>query len=251
MFCKVGTSPTETASFFFLPLDYDLAALILRAMELFTLSEEKALLFHRAIIGMAGEHPDLLVRARAELENLRQRAPGAESILDRWAALLDKPLNDLSAVILADTPDGGLLRANSPLAAALGAGERNAIWRRIGLIQFFHHYLIAVDDLALSAPEQAAITGLDEADLTRWRSDGPGELQIQALERLKQVIALHKSLNGVSDSIDVRRRWLRNTSETFNATPMDLLMGGEIARVVDSLAGAVRLTLGPNDLPQM
>jgi hypothetical protein len=128
-------------------------------MELFSLSEEKALLFHRAIVGLVHEHPNLLVRARAELENQRARTPEQENLWDRWAALLDKPLDDLSAVILADTPDGGLLRAHSPLGAALDTSERNAVWRRIGLIQFFHHYLIAVDDLGVSTPEQAAITG--------------------------------------------------------------------------------------------
>ncbi len=220
-------------------------------MELFSLSEEKALLFHRAIVGLVHEHPNLLVRARAELENQRARTPEQENLWDRWAALLDKPLDDLSAVILADTPDGGLLRAHSPLGAALDTSERNAVWRRIGLIQFFHHYLIAVDDLGVSTPEQAAITGLDAPDLDRWRNTGPGQMSKQALQRLKLVVALHKSLGELSDSVDVRRRWLRSTSETLEAAPMDLLMEGEIARVVDSLAGAVRLTLSPADLPQM
>ena len=220
-------------------------------MELFTLSEEKALLFHRAIVGLVREHPNLLVRARNQLAEQRQRAPKHDQIWDRWAALLDKPLDDLSPVILADTPDGGLLRANSPLGAALSTSERTAVWQRIGLIQFFRHYLIAVDDLELSVSEQAAITGLDEDDLVRWRETGPGELARSALERLKLVVALHKSLNGVSDSTDVRRRWLRVNSESLQAIPLDLLLGGEIVRVVDSLTGAVRLNLSPNDMPQM
>jgi len=220
-------------------------------MELFTLSEEKALLFHRAIIGLVREHPNLLVRARDQLQEQRLSAPDQESIWDRWAALLDKSLDDLTPVVLADTPDGGLLRAHSPLGAVLSTSERKAVWQRIGLIQFFRHYLIAVDDLALSASEQAAITGLDEVDLVQWRATGPGELPRQALEKLKLVVALHKSLDGVSDSTDVRRRWLRSISETLEAIPVDLLTGGEIARVVDSLAGAVRLTLSPADMPQM
>ncbi len=220
-------------------------------MELFTLSEEKALLFHRALVGLIREQPGLLVRARSELESRRERSPGPENIRDRWAALLDKPLAELAPVILADTPDGGLLRAHSPLAAVVSPGERNALWRRIGLIQFFHHYLVAVDDLGLTGPEQAAITGLQEADLKRWRTTGPEAMPEQTLQRLKQVVALHKSLSGVSDSIDVRRGWLRRVSETLEAVPMDLLVEGEIARVVDSLAGAVRLTLSPAELPRM
>jgi len=220
-------------------------------MELFTLSEEKALLFHRAIMGLVREHPNLLVRARDQLQEQRLQAPDQENIWDRWAALLDKTLDDLTPVVLADTPDGGLLRAHSPLGAALSTSERKAVWQRIGLIQFFRYYLVAVDDLALSTSEQAAITGLDEVDLVQWRATGPGELPRQALEKLKLVVALHKSLGGVSDNMDVRRRWLRNTSETLEAVPVDLLTGGEIVRVVDSLAGAVRLTLGPADMPQM
>ena len=220
-------------------------------MELFTLSEEKALLFHRAIMGLVQQHPNLLVRARQQLEDQRRRDPDQEMVWDRWAALLDKSPVELAPVILADTPDGGLLRAHSPLGAALSVSERKTVWQRIGLIQFFQHYLIAVDDLGFAPDEQAAITGLNEDDLVRWRVTGPGELPKAALQSLKLVVALHKSLKGVSDSADIRRRWLRSKSETLNAAPMDLLVGGEIARVVDSLAGAVQLTLGPADMPQM
>ncbi len=220
-------------------------------MELFALSEEKALLFHRAIMGLVDEHPNLLVRARAQLDEMRQGDPDSNHNFDRWAGLLDKPLPELGAVILADTPDGGLLRAHSPFAAALSTAERNSIWRRIGLIQFFQHYLLAVDDLGLDLSEQAAITGLAENDLERWRLTGPGQMPPATLQRLKQIVALQKSLRGVSDNRDVRRRWLRTISETLDGAPLELLKGGEIARVVDSLAGAVRLTLSPADLPQM
>jgi len=245
--------PRREEKYMYRPIPcWNMAARVLPwGMDLFTLSEEKALLFHRAIMGLVQQHPNLLVRARRQLKDQRRRAPNQDMIWDRWAALLDKSVVDLAPVILADTPDGGLLRAHSPLGAALDVSERKAVWQRIGLIQFFQHYLIAVDDLDFAPHEQAAMTGLDEADLVRWRATGPGELPKAALESLKLVVALHKSLNGVSDSVDVRRRWLRLRSETFEAAPMDLLTGGEIARVVDSLAGAVRLTLGPADMPRM
>jgi len=217
-------------------------------MELFTLSEEKALLFHRAIMGLVRQHPNLLVRARHEVENQRRRDPEQQSVWDYWAALLDKPFKELASVILADTPDGGLLRAHSPLGAALTAGERNAVWRRIGLMQFFRHYLIAVDDLELAPHEQATITGLNEDTLIEWRVTGPGEMPKQVLESLKQIVALHKSLEGMSERSEVRRRWLRTNSEALNGVPMDLLAGGKIVLVIDSLAGAVRSTLNPLDM---
>ena len=220
-------------------------------MELFSLSEEKALLFHRAIVGLVREHPNLMIRARAQLVEQREQSPEHHAVWDRWAALLDKSLDDLTPVILADTPDGGLLRAHSPFGAALSASERTLVWQRIGLIQFFRHYLVAVDDLALSVAEQAAITGLEEDDLVRWRTTGPGELPRAALDSLKLIVALFKSLQAVSEDADVRRRWLRVNSDTLEATPLDLLIKGEIVRVVDSLAGAVRLTLSPADMPQM
>ena len=161
------------------------------------------------------------------------------------------PLDEMAEHVLADTPDGGLLRANSPLTKALGATERNAVWQRIGLMQFVHHYLDAADDLGLTPAEQAAVTGLDVSELVRWKTHPPTQLTRGTLDRLKQTVALHKAMAGIDPDREARRRWLRSESETLGATPISMLLDGEARRVMEGLAGAVRLTLGPKNLPRM
>jgi len=220
-------------------------------MSLFTLSEQKSRVFHQAILGLIGGHPNLIPRAIKELAGFRSRRPGRQAVWDRWAAILDLPPQQMAGAVLADTADGGLLRANSPLADALSHAERNAIWRRIGLMQFMGHYFDAAADLALDLPEQAAITGVPIEALTGWRTNGPWEITEDTLSRLKQVVSLHKALTGINPDPDVRRRWLRHQSPTLSATPLSLLMDGKGDRVLETLAGAVQLILSPDDLPRM
>lgn len=220
-------------------------------MSVFPLTENKALQFHQAVLGLIVAHPNLLTRTAAELATIRSRSPEQISLWDRWAVVLELPAQEMAEVLLADTADGGLLRANSPFTGALSSEERNAIWRRIGLAQFMGHYLDAATDLALDVAEQAAITGIEIEELTTWQSHAPQEISAEALYLLKQIVALHKTLTGIAPDRDVRRRWLRCQSETLAATPIALLMDGKAAYVVESLSGAVQLTLGPDDLPRM
>lgn len=220
-------------------------------MSLFPLNEQKSLQFHQAVLGLIGAHPNLMTRAVAELARIRTSSPEQITLWDHWAVVLDLPAQEMADMVLADTIDGGLLRANSPFTGALSNDERNAIWRRIGLAQFMGHYLDAAADLALDLAEQAAITGIEIEELTIWRSQVPQEIGKDALYLLKQVVALHKTLTAIAPDRDVRRRWLRCESPTLSATPIALLMDGKAAHVLDSLAGAVQLTLGPDDLPRM
>jgi len=220
-------------------------------MNVFPLSEQKSLQFHQAVLGLIGAHPNLVTRAVAELAGIRSRKPGQMALWDRWAVVLDLPLREMADTVLADTADGGLLRANSPFAEALSSAERNDIWRRIGLAQFMGHYLDAAADLALDLAEQAAITGIELEELTVWQSQAPREIGKDALYLLKQVVALHKTLIGIAPDRNVRRRWLRCESPTLSGTPLSLLMEGKAAYVLDSLAGAAQLTLGPDDLPRI
>lgn len=220
-------------------------------MSAFLLTEEKALLFHRAIIGVVREHPNLITRARAEVVKLREQKPSFEQLWDRWAALLDLPVDEMLETVLATTPDGGLLRAHSPLSAALTAPERNTMWQRIGLVQFIDHFFAAADDLALSLDEQAALTGHSAEDLAGWRTTPPDTIVKAELDKFKQVVSLFNTLKSLSADQAVRQRWLRTTSETLDGTPIELLLGGDGARVMDHLVGAAQLTLGPKDLPRM
>lgn len=220
-------------------------------MDPFVLTEEKALLFHRALLSVAGEHANIVVRARAEVDRLRTMRPAQSSLWDRWAGLLDLSVAAMAPSVLADTPDGGLLRAHSPLGAALSASERNAIWQRVGLVQFIGFYFDAAHDLGLSGAEQARLTGIDEAVLTGWAALAPLELAKDDLNKLKQVLSLQSSLRSLAPERDVRRRWLRVASETLGGTPLALMLDGEMARVMEHLTGAAQLALGPGDYPSM
>lgn len=220
-------------------------------MDPFLLSEEKALLFHRAILSVARQHGNLIARARTELESARAKQPDRAELWDRWAAILDMDLDAMSAPVLADTPDGGLLRAHSPLGAALSAEERNAIWQRIGLVQFVGYFMDAAADLDLNIAEQAALTGIEETSLADWAVLAPMELQKGELDKLKQLVSLQSALKGLAPDQDVRRKWLRAASETLGGTPLELMLSGDMERVMEHLTGAVQLTLGADNYPRM
>ncbi|NQV83366.1 MAG: hypothetical protein HQ494_06045 [Rhodospirillales bacterium] len=218
---------------------------------MFSLTEEKALIFHRALMGLIREHPNLIDRSLVELEKCRQRSPGQMSVWDRWQAMLEMPIDDMVVHILTDTPDGGLMRANSPLSKILLTAERNAVWQRIGLMQFVNYFLDAVDGLGLTLEEQATLTGLDESELMSWRTQAPAMMASEVLDRLKIVVSLHKAISQIEPKQNIQQRWLRTASETLGATPISLLLGGEAGRVLENLSGAVRLTLTRDDLPRM
>jgi hypothetical protein len=220
-------------------------------MSLFSLSEKKARVFHQAILGLNGDHPSLVIRARKELARLRSRKPGQTSLWDRWQDLLNLPFEEMANLVLADTPDGGLLRAESPFNDALNKAERTAIWQRIGLMQFMEHYFDAVADLGIEISEQAAITGIGLEELKMWQTRTPLEIHKESVECLKSIVALQKSLVKIAPDREVRRHWLRHESPTLSAIPLSLLMDGKTSYVLENIAGAAQLTLDPDDLPLM
>ena len=220
-------------------------------MKLFSLSEKKTQFFHVAILELIRENPNLIVRAQKKLYELRSRNPEQTALWDRWQKLLNIPFEKMTAQILADTPDGGLLRANSPFHNALSKVEKTAIWQRIGLMQFIQHYLVAVADLGLEISEQAAITGVSKEELKAWQTRAPQELRKEIVMCLKSVIALQKSLVKISPNQEIRRVWLRHKSQTLSAIPLSLLMEGKTSLVIDNVTGASQLTLHHRDLPHM
>jgi len=220
-------------------------------MNMMDLTEQKTLLFHRAIIDLARQHPGLISRARDELARLRLTQPAQEKIWGRWHVLLELPLETLAVFALTDDPDGGLLRANSPLSRILSSKERNSIWQRIGLAQFVQHVLHASDDLGLTTAELSDITGVDEHLITTWRNELPDSITIDTLGRLKWVVALQRALAGIETDQEARRNWVRTPSKTLGNSPIALLRGGQATFVIDSVSGAARLVMSKEDVPRM
>jgi hypothetical protein len=220
-------------------------------MKLFSLSEKKTRVFHLAVLELTGEYPSLIVRAQKELLELHSRKPEQILLWDRWQALLYLPFEKMANQVLADTPDGGLLRANSPFHNALSKAERTAIWQRIGLLQFMEHYSNAATDLGLEISEQAAITGVSVEELKSWKTRAPQEIRKESFECLKLVVALQKSLVKIAPDKKIRRHWLRHKSQTLSAIPLSLLIDGKTSFVINSIVGAAQLTLNHDDMPRM
>ncbi len=215
----------------------------------FMLSEQRALDFHHAVLETMPDHPNLIDRARQRLAALKESRGDLNRVWEKWTDILDRPIEDMGRDILADTPEGGLLRAHSPLDGMLSVQERNALWQRVGLRQFFCFFMDAAADMALSEDEQASLAGQDPTTLAGWRESPPRTMTRETLERLKRVVSVHVTLKELLGDRESRRNWLRQESATLGACPIDLLMGEGIERLREHLSGARRLRLKPGDMP--
>jgi hypothetical protein len=213
-------------------------------MDRFAVTESRTLFFHRILVDQIRHSPGLLERARAALPGLAARPAG--DVWDRWAGLLAASFDQLAAAVLEDSPQGGLLRAHSPLMAVLSDDERNSLWQRVGLQQVVAYALAAAADLGLSLAEEAAALGDGTAD---WHRAPPATLTVEAMEPLKQIIAIQRALTTLLPDGDARRAWLRAPHPDFAARPLDILINGGGALVQHALAEAVRPRLDRGDLP--
>lgn len=218
-------------------------------MDRFAVNESRMHYFHRVLIDQARRTPGLIARALEALPELRRRRPAQEALWAEWTALLEAGMDAVEDAVLAPGAHAGLLRANSPLAEILEAGERNALWQRVGLQQFAAYHLGAVADLDLTPEEESAIVGLDEGTLEGWREAPPLTMTAGTLDALKVVIATQRALATLYPDQDVRRQWLRAHVDAFAARPIDLLVNGGGALVQQYLAQAVHAVLEPKDLP--
>jgi hypothetical protein len=206
-------------------------------MDRFAVSEARLLFFHRVLIDQAQTMPTLLDRARERLQ------PSGD---EAWRALLDGPFENLTAAVLEDSPQGGLLRARSPLMAALSDLERNALWQRVGLQQVVAYAQAASADLGLSEQEEQAVLG---DDATGWHQAPPLALTARQLEPLKQLIAIQRALAMLEPDPQRRREWLRHPHPAFSVAPIDVLVNGGAEFLQHGLAEMVRPQLSAGDVP--
>lgn len=218
-------------------------------MDRLAVNESRMLYFHRVLVAEARRSPSLVERARAELARRHALRPDPHGVWAEWLGLLDGPFEALAEAVLADTPRGGLLRANSPLADCLGPEEKNALWQRIGLHQFVAMFLQAAQDLRLSVEEQAAITGLPAEEVAGWRASAPMLMQPQVLDALKLVVAVHRALERLFPDPDTRRAWLRSPVDLFAAPPLTLMLSGEGGKVQAYLTAALQPLVKDGDRP--
>lgn len=218
-------------------------------MDRLAVNESRMLYFHRILVAEARRSPALLDRARAELARRHAQRSDPHGVWAEWMELLDGPFEALAEAVLADTPRGGLLRANSPLADCLGAEEKNALWQRIGLHQFVAMYLQAAADLQLTVEEQAAITGQPAEEVAGWRAAAPAMMAAEVLDALKMVVGIHRGLERLFPDADTRRSWLRGQVDLFAGRPVDLMRAGEGGKVQAYLTAASRPLIADSDRP--
>lgn len=96
------------------------------------ISERASLLHHRIYSERIRQDPALLKRAIAMLE--KGIAENGGTVGHRmWLSLLHQPWERVETLMLSETPEGRLLRSNSPFARLIGVtktSERIALWRQ-------------------------------------------------------------------------------------------------------------------------
>ena len=94
-------------------------------------NEERSIWLHRAIARRLRRDPAAVrATARANLERLRRiHSPSVEGYVGRWAALLDGPLDELCAALVATDQEARDLRQATPFSGVLTPAERWDVYR--------------------------------------------------------------------------------------------------------------------------
>lgn len=81
------------------------------------LANRRSLYMHRSVARRLVRHPELLADVRARLEGLRRINPHGRIYHDRWASLLEGPIEGLLRTLTEDSVDAETLRKESPFTA--------------------------------------------------------------------------------------------------------------------------------------
>ncbi len=91
-------------------------------------SDRRAREMCRLALARLARDPDgVRARARALVELWERKATCHPWYAARWRALLDSPSDALGGVLMADTDEGRMLRANNPFAGIFTREERRLI----------------------------------------------------------------------------------------------------------------------------
>ena len=90
-------------------------------------ADHTSLVLHREVARRLRARPELLERARARV--LAWGDDVHPVYRSRWLELLERPVDDLCAVLEADTEEARDLRQTSPFAGVLDSATRWRLWR--------------------------------------------------------------------------------------------------------------------------
>lgn len=95
------------------------------------ITEQARLLSHRVYADLIGQDPSYIGRARAVMAE--RLADGRATVGEKlWSRLLRRPWEEIRQQMLAVTPEGRLLRSNSPFSRLIGVKDpdvRRELWR--------------------------------------------------------------------------------------------------------------------------
>ena len=221
----------------------------------FQINESQGLDLHRALLDRLAGDGVLLTRAREMLAIMRRGRGVAPHVWDAWDGILALDPADMASRLLADTPDQGLLRAHSPLVAALDKAGRNRLWQVVGMARFAGHVLAAGQALGLDADDVEAVVGVDADTLEAWCTRPPEDVDDALMQRLKNMVGIAHALETLFAAEVVRRGWLRTHCGDLGAVPLDLMRADipadGLMRVHVHLSEAAHGHVGNDDRPRM
>jgi hypothetical protein len=97
-----------------------------------TINDTAKLIMHRLIARQLVRNPSLVERAKAQLEKMALRFPDRSFVRD-WESVLQRPVNEIAAILIGRDQEAKRLRLSSPFVLADGVDFKNeALRRRIG-----------------------------------------------------------------------------------------------------------------------
>jgi hypothetical protein len=95
--------------------------------------DRRSLALHRAIADKLRADPSLLAVAYDNLDRWSQERGRAQPYLDAWRKILDRPLEDVLALMVEESEKMTAMRQSNPFAGILTPRERWAIYGQFSL----------------------------------------------------------------------------------------------------------------------
>jgi hypothetical protein len=100
-------------------------------MDAFRLDFERSLALHVAVAAKLRDHPEILARARANLDRWLAEGGRSAPLLERWREILARPAGEVAAFLTDRSEQAAWLRKASPFAGVLTPQERWRIRREV------------------------------------------------------------------------------------------------------------------------
>ena len=100
-------------------------------MERFRLDYERSLALHEAVADELLRNPEIVGRARRKLDEWLARGGRSTPLWLRWRQILERPIQEVAAILTDRSEDAAWLRKASPFAGVLPTSTRLRILREV------------------------------------------------------------------------------------------------------------------------